>query len=298
MNESTEYEFNTLAILESLDCGDPYLRRNFIGASDAPIIMGDSTWRTPLQLYREKIGLDVPQCENYAMTRGKEMENEARNKVSEILGIELKPKRFFSDKYEWMMASLDAINVFATIAVEIKCPGQVSHQKALEGLIPECYFAQLQHQMYVAKLNKIYYFSYRSDLDFILLECARDDFYIKRMIDKEIEFVTCMKSMIEPELTEMDFEAKSDIGWIILSNEWKSIQRSKKEVLEREEQVRKELIAASKDRNCRGFGIRVQKIHKKGTIDYSSVVELKGIDLEKYRKEKSEYWKISFDGEK
>jgi hypothetical protein len=44
---------------------------------------------------------------------------------------------------------------------------------------------------------------------------------------------------------------------------------------------------------CVGGGIELQRITKKGSIEYDNIPELDFVDLEKYRKESSEYWKIS-----
>src|SRR6185503_3402644 len=219
MNEN--YEMNSNLLLESLACGDPYLRRNFIGASDAPIIMGVSPWKSPLQLYREKAGINTQQQENRAMARGTHLEDEARKKFESIMLLEMPAKRLFSKTYEWMMASLDGFNDGSRTAVEIKCPGMAAHAMAMKGEIPEYYIPQLQHQMYVAELESIYYFSYMSENNHKIIECMRDDSYIEKMIEKELKFWDCIQNMVEPEMTDKDFEIKSDLSWVILSNEWK-----------------------------------------------------------------------------
>jgi putative phage-type endonuclease len=293
MNEKTECEFNSKLILESLACGDPYLRRNFIGASDAPIIMGVSPWKTPVQLYNEKIGAAIPQQENEYMARGTHLESEARNKFEEIMESSFPAKRFFSKKYDWMMASLDGFNELEEAAVEIKCPGKKSHSIAKSGVIPDVYIPQLQHQMFVCDIKKIYYFSYVSADDYFLLVCKRDDDYIEKLIEKELEFWNCLCNMSSPEMTNRDFEVKDDFGWETLCSEWKQIQKDKKKLLESEEIIKKYLIITCENKNCVGSNVRVQKIKRQGAIDYSKIFELSNVDLEKYRKEESEYWKIT-----
>ncbi len=291
MNEKTEYEFNGKLLLESLACGDPYLRRNFIGASDAPIIMGVSPWRTPYQLWKEKVGIEAPQTETQAMARGTEMESKARETLEKIMGRKFPSKRVFSEKYPWMMASLDGLSDEGE-AVEIKC-GKASHHLALNLKIADYYIPQLQHQMYVANLSSISYLSYKSENDFIILKCERDDEYIEKLIEEELLFWNCVTHAIEPHITERDYKKKDDFGWMMLCNEWRSVQKAKKQILEREEQIRKEIIESSQDQNCYGSGIKVKKVIKKGCIDYSKIFELSNVDLEQYRKESTTYWKIS-----
>lgn len=291
MNEQTEYEFNSREILESLDAGDPYLRRNFIGASDAPIIMGVSPWRTPLELYREKLGITGPQAENEAMAEGKRLESLARKTYELLYGISSPAKRFFSSEYPWMMASLDGCSASCE-CVEIKC-GISSHSLALKGEIAPYYIPQLQHQMYVAGIHYIWYFSYRSDDDCVILKCMRDDKYIAEMIKKEVEFWNMLQTHTEPEMTNKDITVRDDIGWSILCQEWKEIQRHKEDITIREIQVRDALIEMSGGKSSEGSGVKLTKVIRKGSINYSQIFELQNIDLEKYRKENIECWKIS-----
>lgn len=290
MNEKTECELNSELILSSLACGDPYLRRNYIGASDAPIIMGVSPWRTPLQLYKEKIGLEGAQEENAHMKRGKDLEDEARLRFIEATGIQVLPKRIFHPEIEYMMASLDGIDPTGKYIVEIKCP--LSHYNSLCGEVPKHYYPQLQHQMIVADVNKMFYFSYTPD-SFQVVECYRDEKYCKLLLEKESEFWSCVSNGIEPEMTDRDLVQKNDLNWIILSGEWNSVQKSKSQILEREEQLRNQLIELCGGKSSFGNGVRVKKCVRKGNIDYSNIFELSNVDLEKYRKQNSEYWKIS-----
>ena len=122
-------------------------RKNFIGASDAPIIMGESPWCTPLGLWEQKVGITPPPKENYAMRRGSAMESSAREAFNDKIGMLTLPQVVYHPKYDFMMASLDGLSVDETIAVEIKCPGVKAHALAIEGKVPIYYKAQLQHQM-------------------------------------------------------------------------------------------------------------------------------------------------------
>ena len=66
-------------------------RKGHVGASDVPIIMGLSPWRTRYQLLLEKKGKLPGQKENASMRRGHEMEEAARHKAQEVLGVSLFP---------------------------------------------------------------------------------------------------------------------------------------------------------------------------------------------------------------
>lgn len=291
MNEKTECEMNSKLILESLACGDPYLRKNYIGASDAPIIMGASPWRTPLQLYREKLGIDGPQKENEHMKRGNSLEDEARQKFTKSTGIQILPKRLFHPQIDYMMASLDGIDPSGKCIVEIKCPAS-SHKTSLCGQVPKHYYPQLQHQMIVADVKKMFYFSYTRD-SCEVIECYRDDDYCEILLEKEALFWECLKNFIEPDMMNEDLKKQSGLIWSVYAKEWQSLQKSKKEILDREEEIKQNLISICEGESSIGSGIRVKKVKRKGNIDYSKVWELQSLDLEPYRKEDTEYWKIS-----
>ena len=198
------------------------LRKNKIGASDAPVIMHVSPWKTPYQLWEEKLGLKES-FSSYAMKRGLEMEERAREAFEKETGLVVFPQVLFHKEHEWMMASLDGIDIEGKNIVEIKCPGKVDHEIALSGNIPEKYFPQLQHQMAICELDKAYYFSY-SDNSSKVIVVNRDESYIKNMICKEVEFYDCVQNLTAPRMIERDFIQKEDDIWIETAAKWKQIK--------------------------------------------------------------------------
>jgi putative phage-type endonuclease len=298
MNEKTEIDLGTF-LLESLDCGDPYLRRNFIGASDAPIIMGVSPWRTPLQLYQEKLGVIGPQKESEAMAEGKRNEAEARLMFETIVGEKTPPRRLFSKKYPWMMASLDGISADGYIAVEIK-NGKASHEDAKKGIISAYYVPQLVHQLYVIRehypeVTSISYFSYRTINDFVSITHDWNEEEEKKLIAKEEEFIKCIEDMKEPELTDKDYIQSDNYSLLLLSSALAINRALEKEYKKLCQEIEEQIVKEVDGKNTKGFGLTIRKINRKGIIDYSRVEELYDVDLERYRKESSDYWKITIE---
>lgn len=268
------------------------MRKSCIGASDAPIIMGDSPWKTALVLWEEKLGLREPPQMNAAMQRGHDLEPVARQVYNDLTGNCAEPEVVFHPEHKWMMASLDGISLDRTVVLEIKCPGEADHETAKSGLIPEKYFAQLQHQLATIGLNQLHYFSYR-DGDYCLIEVERDEKFIKKMITKEKAFYKCMQDFEPPALSERDFEEKTDAPSVKASERWKKAQEVLSQAKEEEALAREALIAVSEDRNCIISGVKVQKIVSKGSVDYKEIPELKGVDLEKYRKSPRTSWRVT-----
>lgn len=267
-------------------------RRNKLGASDAPIIMGISPWKTPYQLWEEKLGLgkDIPM--NSYMQRGLYMEESARQCFERQTGLIVFPQVLYHDKYEWMMASLDGIDFSHKNIVEIKCPGNVDHGKALEGKVPDKYFPQLQHQMEVAGLDEAWYFSF-DGIDGKAIKVYRDDKYAANMIKKEEIFWECVQNLEAPKFTERDFIEKNDELWIAACEEWKKCHNQLESLKDREEELRDTIIALSGRSNAKGGGVRLSRVVRKGSVDYKSIPELREVDLDKYRKSPIESWRLT-----
>lgn len=269
-------------------------RRKHIGASDAPIILGVSPWRTPYQLWQEKLGL----AEGYSkisdkMQRGLDLEDEARKKFIEITGIEVKPYVIKSHKNSYSCASFDGICEDFTHSVEIKCPGNVAHEMALQGKIPEYYIPQLNHQMYVCDLEYIFYFSYNEHSSKVL-KFYRNEEEIQRLVDYERDFWDCVQELREPKFTEKDYINKDqDSSWLDTAFEWKEAKKQM-DYWDKEEKRLKELLVYKADnRNARGQGVKLTRFVRKGNVDYSAVPLLKEVDLDQYRKEMITGWRIS-----
>ncbi len=162
-------------------------RRGGIGASDAPVIMGQSPWQKAPDLLRIKTGQTEERPANGAMQRGKTLEPLARRAYVSHTSIDVEPVCVQSLAYPWMRASLDGLSADGRHVVEIKCPGEKDHQLADSGLVPAKYFAQLQHILAVTGLAEIHYWSFRFGRP-VLLNVSRDDAFVGALVEKESAF--------------------------------------------------------------------------------------------------------------
>lgn len=266
------------------------LRKEKIGSSDAAVCMGISKWKTPYQLWSEKLDVTSSQPQNDAMRRGHELEPIARDLFCSITGIHVIPKVFVKD---FQIASFDGVSECNSQAVEIKCPGKVDHECALSGKVPDHYYPQLQHQMIVLDIKEMWYFSYYNPqtevMPFIV---KRDDNYCEKLIAKEKEFWNYLQNLESPPLSDKDYVEIHDRSWHEKAHEWNRISRQLKNFEEMENKLRKELIQMALGRNCKGAGIKISSSTRKGNVDYSSIPDLKNINLEEYRKPSTQVWRI------
>jgi putative phage-type endonuclease len=170
-------------------------RKKGIGASDTPIIMGVSPWRTRKQLLKEKLGLIAPQKVTEAMLRGQKLEPMARTIAETMFDTIFIAETRISRDYCYMFASLDGICIDNKILIEIKCASDKNHALAKEGKCPEYYKPQMQKQMYVCEFDKVHYFSFYQKAWFpeatyegIIVIEHRDQKYIEIMLEHEKEF--------------------------------------------------------------------------------------------------------------
>jgi len=271
---------------------DVLTRRNeFIGASDAPVIMGVSPWKTVQQLWEEKIGLlESPPINRY-MRYGIETEHKARDEFILRMGIFVAPKRVYHPDIDYLMANLDGISDCGTVCVEIKCPGEKDHLTAKRGLIPKKYIPQLQHQLACCDLEKMYYMSYQPD-DIVITEVFRDNDYIQEMLKKHAEFWKCVKSMVAPAKKNTE---KLDQEWIAITDHYKKIKYDIAQLEILEKKYKEKIISLCGGLECEGNGVLVKKINRIGSVNYASIEELKNIDLDKYRSPDTSYFSLKID---
>lgn len=264
------------------------LRKTKITATDASVIMGVSPWKTRLQLYHEKISEENKTFVNEAMQRGTDLEPIARDLFNIEEGRKMVPVVVVLD---WAMASLDGFDFDDFGVLEIKCPGEKDHSIALGGSIPQKYYPQLQHQMYVTGATIAYYYSF-DGIEGAKVLVERDDKYIAKMVAEEKKFYDCMQTRTPPEPEEGDYVSRQDEEWTNAVSRWLEVDERIKNLQTYEESLREDLIMLSGDNNSLGGGISLSRVTRKGAVNYGLIPELRGIDLEPYRKDSSSSWRI------
>jgi putative phage-type endonuclease len=273
------------------------MRKNHLGASDAPIIMKESPFKTPYRLWQEKLGLVDSVAQTSSMRRGHELEEEARNAYSARTGISTSTCVVFHPSIKYLMASLDGISSDKKNVVEIKNVCLEDHETAAAGKIPNKYYGQLQQQLSICSelfgIESIDYFSYNTSGSHIV-KVFLDEKYIKKLYKEADIFWQRILNFDAPPMGERDFVDMSS------NDEWQKAVlnlRAAKVLLEKqkleEDKYRKILIDLSSGRNCAGNGVTVQKVIRKGMVNYAKIPELSKIDLEKYRGDDIETLRIT-----
>lgn len=267
-------------------------RKTVITATDCPIIMGSSPWSSPYRCWQRKLGLVEELKPNDAMERGKRLEPQARAHFIEQHGVNMTPVVVESTEFDILGASLDGLSDCHRYILEIKCGGSTLHKQASEGYIPAYYEHQIQHQLLVTRAEKAFYYSY-DGTDGICIEVLPDPDFVSKFMPKAREFWKCVAFSEPPTLQDSDYKDMShEPTWKAFATEYRKINEQIKNLEDIKENYRKELLKLCGDQNCLGEGIKVMKTIMRGRVAYDEIPEIKGIDLDKYRKNSTTTWKI------
>ena len=250
-------------------------RRTGIGGSDAPAIMGVSPWKTPYQLWEEKV-FGKQDEDNAAKAFGRAGEEGARREVEALFN-----KEFFTANIErtdtpWIKASLDGLDLEGTTAIEIKKSNKEDHALAKKGKVPEKYYPQLQHIVLTLGIPGIIYFSSPADgSKGVALEVPRDEAYIvNKLSPAEFTLWDMILAQEPPELTDRDFVSlESDKAWRDTAKKWQETNKLLKGMEAQDKLLREQLKALANNRNVFGSGMKLSKSLCKGAVDYKAAIQ-------------------------
>ena len=185
-------------------------RTKYIGGSDVAGILGISPWRTPLEVYLDKVQPRVEPVDpskQKVFTRGQRMEPYVIDLLSEETGMEIvhRGNRYIHRDYDFIAAEIDA-EAASGENIEIKT---VSPFKAKEwgeiqtDAIPVHYTAQAMHGLMVTNKQVCVFGVLIGGDDFRIYRVERDEETIQAILEKEIAFWDRVKNLNPPEATSV-----------------------------------------------------------------------------------------------
>ncbi len=179
-------------------------RSKGFGASEANIVAGKSKWDSVIDLWASKTGKVTKEfIMNAAIQHGIDTEPEAREQFIKATDINMTPKCFVSNEFDFIRASLDGISDDHNIILEVKCPSALGiHMKTVRGTIPDYYYPQLQHQLFVAGAKLGCFWSYVQTMGGFMLEIKPNPEYIKELVRRERKLWNCVLNNTEPIISD------------------------------------------------------------------------------------------------
>jgi len=127
----------------------------------------------------------------------------------------------------------------------------------------------------------------------IIIEIERNNDMIDMIYREEAEFYNRVLNFDPPPLMNKDITPRDDLEWNQTAYELSNMRALRKKYEREEEILEKRIIEMSGGKSCKGGGVQVSRYIRKGNVDYTSIPELQGRDLEEFRKPPIESWRIT-----
>lgn len=274
-------------------------RKRGIGGSDTPVVLGISPFKTKMELWREKIGLEDDAEATPAMKRGTALEPVAAALYQEMTGRKLRRSNqiLVHPEHDWMLGNVDRMivseNGKGPGVLEIKCPGLHVFNKCKREGLPAHYNVQLSHYMAVTGRKWGAFAVFNAEKwEMIFFDVDRDQEMINIITTQDFKFWQCVlkREAPEPEIIDTDLiKSLPPVEPVELvtmdSPQWKEAverlreaQELKKEAESIEEEVKKEIqsiMVHAGAHVAEGSGARIYWKLQDGreTVDYKRLVK-------------------------
>lgn len=165
-------------------------RRKGIGGSDAAAIAGLSRYRSPIQVYMDKLGLIEPPEENEAMYWGRKLEDIVAEEFSIRTGLKVRRRNAILQhpEYPFMLANVDRLIVGKNEGLECKTTSAYRADEWKDDEIPWEYAIQCYHYMAVTGYKAWWIAALIGGNQFIYKRIERDESIINNLIKIESDF--------------------------------------------------------------------------------------------------------------
>lgn len=296
-------------------------RAGGIGASSvAAVIQWPHTEETPRSYWMQKTGRRPPPdlSKNFFVLRGNRLEPQARRAFEDWLATKgiydvALPICVEHDNYSFIRVSLDGL-LSNNVPVELKVPAWSTYMAVVnEGRKSEPYlryYPQVQDQLLVTGADMGYLAFYQPHGNrMVVFEVERDQPFIDRMLESQIEWWNLYLRDEAPEMMDRDYYEPATVqdqqAWVDLSGQYRVITNQIAALLGplnqlREEQstVKDQIQRLMKDHQLGEYaGLKVVNSVRRGAIDMNafvadirSIFQIHGIktqvpDPENYRKD-------------
>lgn len=179
-------------------------RRDGIGASDSPIIMGYSSYKTPYQLYLEKTGLLLDDEElTEQQYWGNALEPLIIRRFSEENNVKVEfPDTVYHPEYPFIFANLDGWIPSENAVIEAKSANSYQRKEwdmALTDGIPLVYLIQIAKQCAITNASRGYCAVLIGGMEYKQFVYERDAELEHIIIESDKEFWHCVQNKIPPD---------------------------------------------------------------------------------------------------
>ena len=167
------------------------LRKKGIGGSDAAAVAGLNKWKSPIQVYMEKLD-EAPEVvrNEESMYWGNVMEDIVAHEFSRRTGLKVRRRNAIlkHPKHEFMLANVDRLIVGRKEGLECKTASEYAKEEWKDDEIPVAYLLQCQHYMAVTGYDAWWIAVLIGGNKFVYKRIERDDELINYLIEIEKNF--------------------------------------------------------------------------------------------------------------
>lgn len=218
-------------------------RRQCVGASDSPAILGQSEWATPLSVYCDKLGIVPDREESERLEWGLRLEPIIADAFGHKTGRLVRRPGLsicLADATPHIGCSLDAMQTDVDKGdgvCEIKTTSEYNAEDWAEG-VPLGYQIQLQHQLYVTGLRWGTVVCLIGGQRLVWRDIDRNENFITSLVVRLTEFWNLVRAGTPPNVTAAEVDKKilnalypADSGEeIVLPNEFAALDAEREEV--------------------------------------------------------------------
>ena len=180
------------------------MRKQGLGGSDAAVVVGLSKWKSQWDLWLEKTGqVEIEDVDNEYLEAGRRLEDtiaqwfcDKTNKKVRRCGM------LRSKEYPWALADVDRLVVGENAFLECKTAASWKLDEWEGDNLPDAYWCQLCHYMFVGGYEKAYIAVLVGGNKFIWKEVCRNEEDIEALIEAEKYFWE--HNVVAKELPEVD----------------------------------------------------------------------------------------------
>lgn len=295
-----------MKIHKALKQGSPEwhdFRRGRKMASETGAIFGKDPYKDAHEISIYKLNGTQKQASPFlqkAADRGHRLEPVARKLVEKKYG-ELFPPAVVEGE-NGFAASLDGmatdISGTVTIITEIKCPIKgFEGSRAVgvpDGILEERDKLQVQHQLMVSGASMCVFAIYDEQKnDIITTEISPDAQLQEKIVNAWNDFWSKSIDIGVPVPEAHSYSKREDTVWMNAAKEYLLAELEKKAAESRLAIAKDRLVALAEDKEIKGGGVKLTHAYRNGSVEYKKIPELKGVDLDKYRKNGAYYTTIN-----
>lgn len=177
-------------------------RKEFIGGSDIGAVLGISPWKTPLQLWMEKVGEVEPAdlSDNEAVEMGTELEETVARMFTKRTGkaVRRAPGYYTHKEYPFMRCQVDRLVTGTDELLECKTASLWKEKDWSGEEIPATYIAQVQWQMMITGRPTGWIAVLIGGQKFVWKELKADKEFHEMMVEKAKQFWQMVQDRVAP----------------------------------------------------------------------------------------------------